>query len=336
MSISVVHTLPEDKWRLFVEKHPAGNIFQTPEMFQVSSRTKGHRPELWAATRDSEVLALLLPVQITLMNGLLRHFTTRSVAYGSILCVPGTAGEEGLDRLLGTYIREVDGTPLFTELRNLSNLEAVQPILSKHGFVYEDHLNYLIDLKRLPEAIFQSIGRRTRKKIRRALRQGAVVVEEVRDQDQVTVCYDLVRQSFRLASVPLTDRSLFEAAFDVLHSKNMARFTLAYVGHMPAAASLELLYKDVIYGWFGGVDRAYSSQVPNELLTWHILEWGAENGYRVYDFGGAGKPDEDYGVRDFKAKFGGDLICYGRNICVHSRRLLWLSGKGYRFLRRWF
>ena len=37
---------------------------------------------------------------------------------------------------------------------------------------------------------------------------------------------------------------------------------------------------------------------------WHTLDWGAEDGYSLNNFGGAGKPDEEYGVRDFKAKFG--------------------------------
>jgi len=78
------------------------------------------------------------------------------------------------------------------------------------------------------------------------------------------------------------------------------------------------------------VDRDFSSYVPNEILTWHILEWGAENGYHLCDFGGAGRSDEDYGVRDFKSKFGGELVCYGRNIYVHFPFLLCLSKLGYR------
>jgi serine/alanine adding enzyme len=215
-------------------------------------------------------------------------------------------------------------------------MEAVQPILREHGFVYEEHLNYLIDLKRPPEAILQSIGRRTRKSIRRGLRRGEVVVEGAREREEMVACYDLLRRTYRAAQVPLADRSLFEAAFDLLYPKGMVRFTLARVGQSPAAASVELLYKDVIYGWYGGMDRSYSSYVPNELLMWHILQWGAENGYRLYDFGGAGKPDEEYGVRDFKAKFGGKLVCYGRNRLVHAPIQLKISQAGYALYQKLF
>jgi len=40
---------------------------------------------------------------------------------------------------------------------------------------------------------------------------------------------------------------------------------------------------------------------------------------------GAGKLDEEYGVREFKEKFGGKLVEYGRFICVNNRLLYQLG-----------
>jgi len=332
-----VRYLDEETWRNFVESQPTSNIFHTPEMFQVFSHAKGHHPILWAAVdRSNRPLALLLPVQVTLMEGLLRRFTTRAVAYGSVLCAPGSEGKEALAMLLQTFKREARATALFTELRNLSNLSDLQPVLNDSGFVYEDHLNYLIDLDRSPEAILQSMGKRTRKKIRGALRQGKVVIEEVNQRERVALFYELLQKTYAAVQVPLADRSLFEAAFDVLYPQGMVKFLLARVGDDYVAGSVELICKDRIYGWYGSTDRAYSDYIPNELLLWHIFQWGAENGYKVYDFGGAGRPDEEYGVRDFKAKFGGELICFGRNTCIHAPFLLRLSELGYRIYRRLF
>ena len=255
------------------------------------------------------------------------------IAYGSVLYASGPEGQRALSLLLQTYVQRVNGTPLFTELRNLSDLQAAQPTLCARDFVYEDHLNYLIDLRPGPEAVLQNIGRHTRKHIRRGLRRGEVEVQEVQEREQVSVFYKILYRTYQAARVPLGDLSLFQAAFDLLYPKNMVRFTLAYVDQTPVAASVELLYKDIMYGWYGGVDRAYGSYRPNELLTWPILRWGAENGYNVYDFGGAGKPDEEYGVRDFKAKFGGSLVNYGRNTYTHSQTRLELSKLGYAIYR---
>ena len=313
------------------------NIFHIPEMFHVFAQAKGHRPTLWAVTDSrGQVLALLLPVQITLRGGFLRRLTTRAVVYGSVLYDPSPAGEEALATLLRTYAQEAYYGVLFTELRNLSDLSAVQSVLNGCGFIYEDHLNYLINLDRPVEQVVQGIGSRTRKHIRRGLKKQKVIIEGITERGQIKVCYDLLWKSYAAARVPLADRSLFEGLFDVLHPQGMVKFWLARVGDAYVTASVELLYKDVIYGWYGGVDRAYASYTPNELLTWHILKWGVENGYRLYDFGGAGRPDEEYGVRDFKAKFGGHLVCYGRNVCVHASALLHLSRWGYAAYRRLF
>jgi serine/alanine adding enzyme len=333
--MDIVRQLDERLWRDFVADHPMGNIFHTPEMFQVFAQTRGHKPSLWAAVDgNSRPLALLLPVQVTLMDGLWRRFTTRAIAYGSVLCAPGPEGKEALAMLLQTYKREAKGSALFAELRNLSDLSSLQPVLNDNGFAYEDHLNYLVDLNRPPERILQGIGSRTRKKIRRALRQGEVIIEEVDRREQVTLCYELLQRTYAAARVPLADWSLFEAAFDVLYPQGMVKFLLARIGDAYVAGSVELIYRDTIYGWYGGMDRAYSNYIPNELLLWHIFQWGAENGYKVYDFGGAGKPDEEYGVRDFKAKFGGELVCLGRNVYVHTPALMRLSRWAYSAYRR--
>ncbi len=333
MSMEIVRSLPEEKWRRFVDDHPAGNIFHTPEMFRVFSRTKGCKPTLWAVVNNDRPLALLPVVQLTLFNSLLRRLTTRAVAYGGLLCAPDSEGTKALPMLLEIYKKETRPLPLFTELRNLADTSELKPLLNDSGFIYADHLNYLIALNRPPEAILQSIGRRTRKHIRREIRKGKVIIEEVDRREGLPLFYELLKRTYAAARLPLADRSLFEAAFDILYPRNMVKYLLAKVDQEYAACSAELIYKDGIYGWYGGIHRAYNRSNPNELLMWYILRWGSANGYRVYDFGGAGTPGEQYKVRDFKAKFGGTLVCFGRNTYVHSPFLLRLSEIGYRIYR---
>ena len=331
--MQIVTSLDRDLWKKFVDENPQGNIFQTPEMYDVFSRAKGHRPSIWAAVEGNDrVLALLLPVEIVLFNPL-RWLSSRSVVYGGALCEPSQEGREGLSQLLEYYKRKAGGCNLFTELRNVSDATYMQPVFCKSEFHYEDHLNYLIDLDRAPEDILKSISNRTRKHISRGLRKGLLKVDVIRDRGQLEECYNLLKKTYRQARIPIAPKSLFEAAFDVLSPNGMVKFLLACVEGVPVAASIELLYKDVIYGWYSGMDRSYTSHTPNELLMWHILSWGAENGYRLYDFGGAGRPNEKYGVRDFKAKFNGQLVNYGRNTVIHAPVRMKLSKFAYQVVR---
>ena len=311
-AMEVVHHLDENAWHDFVFPNKYANIFHTPEMFQVFNLARNHQPKLSAIVdKDKKILALLPTVQVTVLNGLLRRMSTRSISYGSILSSTDPVGKQALDLLLQAYSEEAGQSSLFSELRNLSDMSMFQKELSQAGFVYEDHLNYLIDLNNSPEQILQNIGTRTRQHIRRGLRKGIVVVECMSDRNQLNTWYDIIKMTYKGARIPLADISLFEAAYDILYPRKMIKFLLARIGTEYVAASAEMLFKDVIYGWYGGMNREFSKYTPNELLMWHILEWGASNGYKVYDFGGAGKPEEESGVRDLRPSLAANWFVMG-------------------------
>lgn len=315
----VTTILDKDTWKNFIDENPQGNIFQTPEMYEVFSRTKGCYPTLMATIGDDDdILALLLSVQISLYDGPLKFFTTRAVSHGGVLTTGNLNGQVALSLLLKNYNQRVSSWPIFTELRNHSDLSRIQDVFRQNGFTYEDHLNYLIDLQRKPEEILKSFHDDAQRRIRKSLKGGKIMVKDVTDRFQLPTIYRLFQESYRYARIPLADISLFEAAFDVLLPKKMARFILLYVDGVPVTASVSLLYKDVIYGWYTGTDREYRKYGPNEFEIWELINWGIDHGYRVFDFGGAGKPNEKYGVRDFKAKFNGHLVNYGRNTSIHA------------------
>jgi len=336
MTIEIVNTLPLDEWYLYLEHHPNASIFHTPEMFQVFNNLKNYTPKLWAAVDDEAILALLLPVNVTIKDGfgLLRPLTTRSVVYGGLLHTPTSSGVDALGKLLATYIEQLDQTVLFTEIRNLTDETSIQTLLTQHQFQYEGHLNYLIDVSLPVDQIMKNIGKRTRKQIRNAINKNIVTVEVAQTLTDVQECYQLIQKSYTAAQIYLAEFSFFEAVFERLHPLGLVQFWLARINGKCVASSIELPYKERVYGWYSGVDRDYSKYYPGELLMWHVLKWCGENGYKIYDFGGAGRPDEEYGVRKFKAKFGGDLVNYGRNIFIHRPMTLQVSKLGYEVYRR--
>ena len=59
------------------------------------------------------------------------------------------------------------------------------------------------------------------------------------------------------------------------------------------------------------------------------MKWGCTSEYKYFDFGGAGKPDEKYGVRDYKLKFGGTLVKFGRLEKIHMPNKFKLAKSGF-------
>jgi len=333
-SLRVVRQLEESLWREFVRTNPRANIFHTPEMFQVFARAKGCRPTLWATVDGvGRVLALFLPVQMTVLNGLLRPFTTRAVSFGGALCAAGPEGTQALALLLKAYNRAIKRSVLFTELRNVSDLSDLQPLLNENGFVSEGHLNFLIDVTRPETELWQQVNSGARRNVQKASKSG-VVVEELTSPGEITAAYAVLRNVYKRIEVPLSDQSLFQAAFDILRPAGMLRVLMARRNGVNLGVLFLLLHNGVATYWYTGCLHEYSSHRPADLLVWSALQWCKKLDCHTYDFGGAGRLDEEYGVRDFKAKYGGQLVNFGRNVCTHAPLRLKVSRAGFQLVRK--
>ena len=64
------------------------------------------------------------------------------------------------------------------------------------------------------------------------------------------------------------------------------------------------------------MDSEFKDQYPSIMATLAAIEYANQNNISLFDFMGAGQPKEKYGVRDFKARFGGDLVEHGRYLKV--------------------
>ncbi len=332
--VRVVRQLDHTSWREFVEQESGGNVFHTPEMFEAFVRTEGYRPSLWAAVdAETRPLALFLPVEISLMRGPLRYFTTRAVAYGSVLFRRDRRGQGALAVLLERYSQQVGRSVLFTELRNLSDTQPAQRVFVNRGFAFQEHLNFLIDLRCTPEEIWAGIRSNARRNIRKAERLD-VRVREAKDTADIDTAYGVLRQAYKRLRVPLPPASLFRSSFEILGPLDMMRVLLASVDGVPVGALTLLLHKGVALYWYTGMSRQHAAYRPADLLVWRGLELARELGFHTFDFGGGGIPQRDYGVRDFKAKFGGDLVNFGRNTHIHAPFRFGLGQVAYATWRR--
>lgn len=222
---------------------------------------------------------------------------------------------------------------LFSELRHQDDVSDLRPGLRAAGFVHESHLNYLIALDRSEADLWRGLRRSAKQRIRSAEKKEVEIVD-ADDDATLHEAYRLLDDVYRRARVPLASLALFEAVRAELQPRGMFRVCTAHVDDRVVAARFLLLFKSRILDWYAGSDRAYASYSPNEYLVWYAVNWGREHGFEVFDFGGAGRPDEPYGPREFKAKFGGELVDFGRDVLVHAPRRLRLSRTAYAATRR--
>ena len=90
-----------------------------------------------------------------------------------------------------------------------------------------------------------------------------------------------------------------------------------------------------IYEWFVcGMDSSYKSLSPSVMATWAAMEYAHTHQLPRFDIMGAGEPGVPYGVRDFKAEFGGKLVEHGRFLCVCKPMLYQIGKLGVKILKR--
>ncbi len=331
-TFQIVDALDRARWYRFVCEHPKGSVFHTPQMWDVFSRTSHHCPFFRAAVdAKGEILALLSAVHVQTLPDPLGSLSSRSILYAEPLSIETSEGKAALTALIAEHDRRMRRMVLFTEVRPLYPAGRERVALEACGYVYQDYLNFLIDLRRSKEQLLAAMTNACRANIRRGERQG-VHVEEMNTPEGVDLLYRFLTAGYERARVPLADKSLFIQALNILKPFDMIRIFVGFLKDQPIGASVVLLFKQRVYEWYWAAERI-KSVYPAECITWHRIDWGRQHGFAVYDFGGAGSPDKPYGVRDFKAKFGPEWVHHGRYRKVYSRLRLSLAEHGYELVR---
>jgi len=315
----LVHPSDED-WNEYVLHHPDGNIFQNVFLGKVYRKTKNHESICIAVTDSNDTILAGMQVIIIKELAILGSLSARAIIQGGPLFENSENGVAAMQVLIRHYDKIAGGKVLFTDIRNMWDTSKYSDVFDRNGYIYEPHLNYVNNLEKDQ---FKKFSKKRRYGITKAQREG-VVVEEVESEQLIPTVYQFLHETYSNAKLPVVDVSFFKALMDILKSRGLAKVFLAKHENNYIGTIVVLLYKNSIYDLCAGASRKHLNLYPNDILPWHLMEWGLNNGYSVFDFGGAGNPEEEYGVRDFKKQFGGELENFGRYKKVHSPKKLWL------------
>ena len=137
--------IDKEEWGEFVYNHPHGNIFQTPEMYEVYQNTKNYEPVFLVVVNNAgEISGTLLAVIQKEYSGVLGNFTARSIIHGGPLVKDDDP--DVLDFVLKEYNKIVKKKAIYSQFRNFWDWGNSKEIFGENGFEYEEHLNILIDL----------------------------------------------------------------------------------------------------------------------------------------------------------------------------------------------
>ena len=222
-------------------------------------------------------------------------------------------------------------TPIYIESRNFHDYSKWKSIFEENGFAYQPHLNFHVNTT-TTEIAQGNIGKHRWKYIRLSMRDGAKIVQQP-TIEQVRAFYTILQDLYRTkVRTPLWSWDFFERLYHTEH----ARYILVELdSQIVGGTACVCLPGKAVYEWYAcGLDNCRNDIRPLSVAIWGEMQYAAENDYPLFDFMGAGSPDQPYGVRDFKAEFGGELVEYGRFLCIRKPLLYWIGKMGVKWLKR--
>lgn len=317
-------------WQALVDSSPYATWFQTKEAYAFyASLPEEMEPFAIGVEEDGQLTGVIVGYTTQEKNPIKQLFTCRSIIIGGPL-LDKHISNNALSALLLTTKR-VTKNSIYVEIRNFHNYSHWRDLFEDCKFLYQPHLNFHVDTSSV-ELVESRLGKNRKRDIKTSIRDGATIIENP-TIEQVRVYYALLKQLYTTKiKTPLFSWDFFAN----LHAQPHGRFILVELnGEIIGGTVCVELPERCLYEWFVcGRDGEWKSIFPSSLATYAGIRYAAEHGCIRFDMMGAGKPDEAYGVRDFKARFGGEQVEHGRYVSI-IKPLLYQIGKfGVKLLKQ--
>lgn len=310
ISISNINEINRQKWEQLVSNAPTGNWFQTPEAYDFFAA----QPDLFlpfvVAVENADQLIGVCVGYVTVEKNPLKNFATRRAIIVGGPALAADCSMEGVQTLMKQVICQCKKLgAIYIETRNFSDYSPWRSAFEVAGFLYEEHLNFHLDCSD-EDALLKQMHESRRRQVKKGLKNGAVI-EEASSEEEVLEYYQILLHLYRTkVKTPLFPQSFFLK----FYRQDCGKFLLIkYDNHVIGGIMCPMLTGNTIYEWFVcGQDEQYKDQYPSVLATYAAMLYGAQHDMPKFDFMGAGKPGDGYGVRVFKERFGGELVEHGR------------------------
>lgn len=260
-----------------------------------------------------------------------QFFTRRAIIIGGPLIAEDATAED-VETLLkvvtnASRLSPLASRPIYIETRNFHDYSKWKNVFEANGFAYQPHLDIQVACNAA-----HTMSEQRRRQVKRAISNGAEICEAQAEQE-IRDWYQILHQLYReKVHTPL----FTEEFFLEFYRKGWGKYLLVkHEGKVIGGMMCPVLEGRAIYEWYVcGMDEDYREQYPSVMATYAAIEYAKQHGLPLFDFMGAGKPDANYGVRDFKKEFGGEVVEHGRFLCVRKPILYAIGKLGVKWLKR--
>jgi lipid II:glycine glycyltransferase (peptidoglycan interpeptide bridge formation enzyme) len=318
------------KWAELSQLSDFANPFQTRDFYLFINKIPGFSVEVFAVEQDNLLLAVMLIV-VQKEKGIKAIFSKRGVIYGGPLL------RSKDEAVVGFLIQKTSDVlrkkVIYLETRNFFDYSFCKDAFSDAGWQYFPYLNFQINTgnKDIDE-LLASMKYNRHREVKLSIAGGATF-ELAQSINEVLEVYKILKNLYaERVKLPLPDFEFFKA----FHFSDIARvFVVKYDGKI-IAGSFCLVFpgKNIYTMYYCGFREINKKIYPTSLAVYAVIEYAVHNAIQIVDLMGAGQPGESYGVRNYKAQFGGELVEYGRFLKILNPILYYLGKNGLKLMAK--
>ena len=312
------------QWHDLVKKSSTSSWFQTPEAWDFYQSVADElTPFAYGVVSDETkelkgvCVGYIVPAvnsKHSIRNSLYRYFTSRAIISGGPMLADDITDDQ-LCELLSTLNSQLS-TPIYIETRNFNDYSRWKHIFEQCGFAYQPHYDVIQPTATIDQDMLYDRRRNIRRSEKRCMQARLITPDDPKFERYFTQFYSLLSILYRKhLHLPLFSQHFFE---QLVKQKDAHFFAAILWDDVVGGELCVTLNGSILYSWYGCRNRDVFRAHPEVLATYKAIIWARDNGVPKFDFMGAGSPDQPYGVRDFKMRFGGQLVEYGRFLHVNA------------------
>jgi len=313
MNLSILTDSDSDTWDNIVSSSPHSTLFHTWKFLKLME--KHSRAKLFGKS----IKPTFLPVKIDDSSGTvgiipLYYYKTpmkrtvisppggvQCLYLGPILCnVDTLIPRKRYSRFL-SFQKELD-TFMKEELQANSILINSSPGLEDSrsytwsDYTVEPRYTYRLDLRCGEEILWNNIGSRVRRNIKKSEKNGIEFMEG--KKDDIEELYNLLKDAERI----FVPKEFLMEVFDAFYPENLRILTVKYDENLLSGAIMTQ-YNNKFSFWIGFPKVSMKGMAPNDLLYWKTIQWALRQETDHLEMIGASEPM----LFNFKNKFNSEI-----------------------------
>ncbi len=304
-------------WQKLLDKSPTASFFQSPECYDFYSSLNFLKPFVFAVLENEKLMAVMCGYLIADGNSLKSYFSRRAIVPGGLL-LDTNISAEATQKLVQHAIQELKNQAIYIEIRNYNDYSIFRKNIESAGFKYTEHFDIHVVTSNL-KSVLSGLSETKRRQLKTAQKNDVTWSETTQSIDVIEFYACLRKLYTSKIKMPLFPVEFFQKLVLLNNGKLLV---VKQNGKIIGGMACVILANKKIYEWFVcGDETVEKTFYPSVVATWAGLECAVNNNIPCFDFMGAGKPDKEYGVREFKSKFGGELLEYGRFLYICNPKL---------------